>query len=130
MANQSTTVTSVWGPGQGVKRWKVSFVADDTTAAFAAATLTGVYGYISRIVVVPSPGTPAGPTNGAWDMAVTDEHGASVIGAATEFTNMSATVAAVWIPDNFPYIFNTLTLTPTGNAVNSAEADVYVYVEK
>lgn len=130
MAGASTTVSHSWAPGQSYKRIKISFVADDATGAITAASISNIYGYITRITVVPSPGLPAGPTDGAWDMAVTDENGVSVLAGATDFTNMSATVAANWVPDNFPFVFSQLTLTPTGNLVNSAEADVYVYIQK
>ena len=104
----------------------VTFTAD-SSATEATVTLNpttyGITGwYLYQVQTVP--GTP-GPTNGAWDLDITDAR-SEVISRNLIDDRSSTLPQTVFFNSGYPMIVNTWTLSIGDNAVNSAVVVVYL----
>jgi hypothetical protein len=106
----------------------ITFVADNGTAAFATTTINpttykieGWYLY----KVKTDPGA-TGPSNGAWDLDITDAEG-YLISQNLVDNRSSTTTQEVKFTSGFPTIDSTWTLSIADNVVNSASVVVYLH---
>ena len=85
--------------------------------------ITGWYLYEVEI----DPGT-TGPTNGAWDLDITDANGYVI--STTSLDNLSSTATDIyrWAESStgYPQIWGTWTISIGDNAVNDASVTVYL----
>lgn len=109
-------------------RIPITFTADDGTAAITSYVLQpdvyGIMGYYLYSVEV-NPGA-TGPTNGAWDLDITDADGFVVSRNAIDDQSSTATNIIIMGPYGFPNIETDWTISIGDNAVNSANVVVYL----
>lgn len=112
---------------------KVSWTAHTDGTVTSTQLDTPIYGYLSLIVV--DPGTPS--PQALYDITITDATGLDVTGGA--LANLSATVGLQTLPIIGPtgttayagrYVAGNLTFNLSGNNVNGAKGDVYLYFKK
>ena len=136
-AGASTVLTShtkYWVPAenngaqQGRMVLKITATADDGTGAFNTIALDpgglGILGwYILEVDIKPG---STGPTNGAWDLDVTDANAWLVSQNLMDNLASSGTQHFKGGAFGYPMIKNTWTLSIGDNVVNSAVAVIYL----
>ena len=113
-------------PGD-VDIWVLSWTASDGAAFTTATTRWAVDGYVFMVIV--NPGTTA-PT-GAYDVTLLDSDGMDVMGG--QLADLSATVTAQFVPAigsvyGTRFVRGPLTMTLSGNSVNSANGEIIIYI--
>jgi hypothetical protein len=126
----SSVVTRVsWKVGfkKALEIITVTWVADSGDGSVTAISLGRVNGVIERMVTVP--GSPA-PT-ADYDITVTDSNSVDVMGGAgADRSDTTAQEAASALDTFRRRVSDTLTLSISGNSVNSAAGTVRLYVRK
>lgn len=100
----------------------------DSGAAMAEATLNpATYGITGWYLyeVEYDPGS-TGPTNGAWDIDITDSSGYLQSQNHLDDLSSSATGVYRFASSTYPMIWNAWTISIGDNAVNSATATIYL----
>lgn len=103
------------------------WTADASDGSVPTNTVTGVLGYVVRVVT--DPGSPA-PTDD-YDIELKDAYGCDVMGGALADRDTSTTEQAMPIiggSSTGALVLDTLQLSITGNSVNSATGSVYVLI--
>lgn len=105
----------------------ITFTANSGTAAEATYTLNpvthGIKGwYLYKVQT--DPGT-TGPTNGAWDLDITDAK-SEVVSRNLVDDRSSTVTQTVYFTSGYPQILDTWSITIGDNAVNSAAVVVYL----
>jgi hypothetical protein len=103
------------------------WVADDTDGSVPTDTVSGINGYIVRVVT--DPGATA-PTDD-YDIELKDQWGCDVMGGALADRDTTATEQAMPIiggSSTGSLVLDTLQLNISGNSVNSATGTVYVLI--
>lgn len=124
------SVTETWSTGADVTVLTLSWTADASAATVPTTTTTShLRGHIFMIATVP--GSPA-PTDN-YDITLTDADGVDVTGG--EGANRDTTAPEQITPKmgglyGPRYVPTTLTLTLSGNSVNSATGSVKVYIRR
>ena len=130
MAGSAATITyDETGP---IKKVLISWTSDDTTGAVTATTKK-IVGYLLKGVTDPS---ATAPTN-AYDVAITDEEGANVLGncvddladrhnANTESVDFVIGAAGTYTTGARPCVCDKLTVAVTA-AGNSKQGQIIIY---
>lgn len=116
-ANAAGTIVPTGAPdtveGQDVTIYTYTMTADASDGSFPATASYPINGWIIRVET--NPGSTAPTAN--YDITLTDQDGLDVMGGV--LANRSATATEhVLAPQ--PYVRGAVTITPTGNSVNSA----------
>jgi len=124
-ANMACTTSVV-----GSKIAKITYtILSDDAAGTATCTISGIEGYVMRVVVVPNVGGTQ-PTN-AWDFTLSDGQVDILGGRGTDMSNAANTNILPYTGiDAFPpAVSGTLAISCT-NMGNAKTAVVYVYFER
>lgn len=112
-AGTITRTSSDTVEGQDVTIYTYTMTADSADGSYPATATDAINGWIIRVET--NPGATA-PTT-LYDITLTDQDGLDVMGGV--LANRSATATEhVLAPQ--PYVRGAVTITPTGNSVNSA----------
>lgn len=111
------TVTLLGTPdtveGQDVTIYTYTMTADAADGSYPATASYPINGWIIRVETNPGSTAPTA----LWDLTLLDQDGLDVMGGV--LANRSATATEhVLAPQ--PYVRGAVTITPTGNSVNSA----------
>ena len=99
--------------GQDVTVYTYTLTGDASDGSFPATASEPINGWIIRVETNPGSTAPTA----LWDLTLTDQDGLDVMGGV--LANRSATATEhVLAPQ--PYVRGAVTITPTGNSVNSA----------
>jgi hypothetical protein len=77
--------------------------------------------YLYKVKTVPG---STGPSNGAWDLDITEANGFQV--SRNSFDDRSSTTTQETLPSVYPIIENTWTVSIGDNVVNAASVTVYL----